>query len=157
RRRASTSAASFGGGGLIESSSTGSGGRAIRRPGRRRRAGGVAPLGGGAPLGLAADSVLAVAEHVTDEPHCRLSVVRLDRLQELAVVGHRALVVALLVVVERAQAGDELREEVRHELVEQVRGRFAQQGVPAQVDLERALRIGAFGGLVVEQLARTRE
>jgi len=66
-------------------------------------------------------------------------------------------VVALGVVVERAEPGDELREQVADELVEQVAGRLAEQRVPAQVDLERALRIAALRRLLVDQHARAGE
>ena len=65
--------------------------------------------------------------------------------------------VAVLVVVERAEPRDELGEQVRDELVHQVAGGFAEQRVPAQVEFERALRIGAVGALFLEQRARARE
>jgi hypothetical protein len=100
---------------------------------------------------LAADALLAVAQHLVDELHGGSGIARFDRGEHRTVIRHRAQVIAIFVVVERAESRDQLREEVGHELVHQIAGGFAEQRVPMQVDFECALRVGAVGGLLVEQ------
>ena len=102
-------------------------------PRRRTRADQALGFEAGGP---GQDRGLAVVVHLAEDAPRLHGVAACQGGEQTSMRLERALVVALLVVIDRAQTADELREEVRDDLVEKIAGGLAQSSACGQISYE---------------------